>query len=59
VLKARKALKGMAAGELLRVLATDPKAVDDFAAFCEATGHLLVESRTGGEELMFVIERSA
>jgi tRNA 2-thiouridine synthesizing protein A len=57
VLKAQKALKAMAPGERLRVLATDPKAVQDFDAFCEATGHRLVERETGGEELVFVLER--
>jgi tRNA 2-thiouridine synthesizing protein A len=57
VLKAQKALKAMPPGERLRVLATDPKAVEDFDAFCAATGHRLVESDTGGEVLTFVLER--
>jgi tRNA 2-thiouridine synthesizing protein A len=57
VLKARKALQGMGPGERLRLLATDPKAVDDVAALCEATGHRLVESDIAGPELLFVIER--
>jgi len=50
VLRARKAMRDVAAGGLLEVRATDPAAVKDFAAFCEATGHALVESReeTGG-----------
>ena len=57
VLKARKALQGMAAGERLRLLATDPKATADIAALCEATGHRLVDSDSSGPELIFVIER--
>jgi tRNA 2-thiouridine synthesizing protein A len=44
VLKARKALKEMPPGEILEVLATDPGAVQDFAAFCETTGCELLES---------------
>jgi tRNA 2-thiouridine synthesizing protein A len=44
VLRTRKALAGLAAGALLEVRATDPAAVKDMAAFCEATGHELVES---------------
>ncbi len=44
VLKARKALKDVAAGGLLRVFATDPGAAKDFAHFCEATGCALVET---------------
>lgn len=44
VLKAKKALKTMAAGTTLRVIATDPGSVRDFAHFCDATGDALLES---------------
>ena len=37
VLKARKALKRLAPGATLEVLATDPAAVIDFKHFCETT----------------------
>ncbi|HET6468176.1 MAG TPA: sulfurtransferase TusA family protein, partial [Geminicoccaceae bacterium] len=50
VLKARKALMGLAPGACLRVLATDPTAPEDFRAFCESTGHRLVESAEAGGE---------
>ena len=33
VLKAKKALKDLAAGDTLRVMATDPGSVSDFSAF--------------------------
>ncbi|HLI21246.1 MAG TPA: sulfurtransferase TusA family protein, partial [Stellaceae bacterium] len=45
VLKARKALKGLAPGARMQVLATDPGAVDDFKHFCKTTGAKLVEQR--------------
>lgn len=41
VLKARKAMREVAPGGLLRVLATDPGAAADFKAFCDVTGHCL------------------
>ncbi|MBI4184280.1 MAG: sulfurtransferase TusA family protein [Proteobacteria bacterium] len=41
VLKAKKALKGLAPGATLAVLATDPASVKDFKAFCETTGNRL------------------
>jgi tRNA 2-thiouridine synthesizing protein A len=41
VLRARKALRDVAPGGLLTVLATDPAAPRDFRAFCEQTGHRL------------------
>ena len=57
VLKARKALKDVAAGGVLRVLATDPGAVRDFEAFCKTTGHRLLAHRVEGEVLIFEIEK--
>jgi tRNA 2-thiouridine synthesizing protein A len=42
VLKARKALQQLPPGGRLRVLATDPGAVGDFRALCEAAGHTLI-----------------
>lgn len=58
VLKARKALLGMAPGQRLRLLATDRKAIDDIAALCEASGDRVVESDVAGPDLVFVIERT-
>lgn len=46
VLRARKAMKAVAPGGLLEVHATDPEAPKDFEAFCETTGHALLESRS-------------
>ena len=43
VLKARKALRDVPPGGILSVLATDEGAVEDFPAFCEATGCELVD----------------
>ena len=42
VLRANRALRSMAPGDRLRVLATDRAAVADFQAFCRETGHALV-----------------
>jgi len=42
VLKARKRLKAMAPGKVLRVLATDPAAVIDMPHFCAESGHVLL-----------------
>jgi tRNA 2-thiouridine synthesizing protein A len=45
VLKARRALKPLAPGTVLEVLATDPGAVKDFAHFCTTTGCELLETK--------------
>ena len=58
VLRARKALKDVPAGETLQVLATDPGAVKDFEAFCRSTGHALLESRAEDGVYSFLIKRA-
>lgn len=44
VLKARRALKPLAPGAVLEVLATDPGAAKDFEHFCATTGCELIEA---------------
>ena len=58
VLRAKRALAALAPGALLDVEATDPAALKDFPAFCEMTGHVLLESRTEGDVHHFRIRRS-
>lgn len=48
VLKARKRLSQMAAGEVLRVRADDPAAVVDIPHFCAESGHELIGSEDDG-----------
>lgn len=55
ILKAKKALSEMRAGATLAVLATDAAAPKDFAAFCRASGHQLLESTETGETYRFLI----
>jgi tRNA 2-thiouridine synthesizing protein A len=57
VLKARKALLGLAAGQRLLVEATDKMAAIDVPHFCNEAGHSLVGAETSGETLRFLIER--
>ena len=57
ILRAKKALKDVAMGGTLQVLATDPGSVKDFEAFCRTTGNELVESKTEGNVFSFVIKR--
>ncbi len=56
VLKARKALSGLAPGSLLEVLASDPAAPEDFKALCLVSGHRLLAHRQDGEVHRFLIE---
>jgi tRNA 2-thiouridine synthesizing protein A len=58
VLKARKALSGMAPGAVLEVLVTDPAATLDFRHFAKQSGHALLLSEAEGEVLRFLLQRS-
>jgi tRNA 2-thiouridine synthesizing protein A len=53
VLKARRAMRDMADGDVLTVLATDPASYIDFRHFCDTTGHDLVEAREDEAEGVF------
>jgi tRNA 2-thiouridine synthesizing protein A len=58
VLRARKAMQKLSPGALLQVLATDPGTVKDMQAFCLASGHELVESRTQEDEFHFLLRKA-
>lgn len=57
ILKAKKALQDVPAGGTLEVWATDPGSVEDFTAFCRATGHNLREQDGQDGVFRFLIER--
>jgi len=58
ILRAKKALATMESGQSLLVLATDPGAPADFAAFCRQTGNqLLVSETTDDGKFRLVLKR--
>ena len=57
VLRARRALKPLAHGEVLRLLADDPAAARDIPAFCETTGHVLLAATTADDVMTFLIQK--
>lgn len=59
LLKAKKALNEMAPDGLLKVLATDPGSVRDFAVFSQQSGHALLESRQEGEVYIFMLRKKS
>ncbi|MEW7972663.1 MAG: sulfurtransferase TusA family protein [Candidatus Thiodiazotropha endolucinida] len=42
ILKTKKAIATLAAGDILEVTATDPGSVKDLDSFCSQTGHQMV-----------------
>jgi len=57
IVKTAQAVKTLASGELVEVLATDPGSQRDFVAWSRSTGHELVEQTTEGAVHRFVIRR--
>jgi TusA-related sulfurtransferase len=57
ILKAKKALAEMQAGEVLKVVSTDPGSMRDFQAFARQTGHELVEQTAAGEDFIHLLRR--
>jgi tRNA 2-thiouridine synthesizing protein A len=59
ILRAKKAIKAIALGDVLTVIATDPGSVKDFDAFCRQTGNTLVSSNQDGEVFTYEIRKTA
>jgi tRNA 2-thiouridine synthesizing protein A len=57
ILRAKKSLATLAAGQVLRIVATDQGSPKDFVDFCSKTGNELLASETSGEEFIFLIRR--
>ncbi|MBS9718723.1 sulfurtransferase TusA family protein [Pseudohalocynthiibacter aestuariivivens] len=57
VLKARKRLKAMESGQVLRLFADDPAAVVDVPHFCAEGGHTLVASERAGATQVYFIRK--
>ena len=57
VLRARKRLKAMAPGQVLRLLASDPAAVVDVPHFCTEAGHDLISMSEQPDGMAYLIRR--
>lgn len=58
LLKARQALKRLAVGQTLQVLATDPGSLRDFHAFARQSGHALLHAQEQDGEFHYLLQRS-
>ena len=58
VLRARKAMQKLRTGDVLKLIATDPGAVRDVDALCEATGHVLLGREDTAGEFVFRIRKA-
>ena len=57
IIKTKKAMDGMKAGEILKMVATDPGSVSDIQAWVKKTGQELLEQEKEGEKFVFYIRK--
>lgn len=58
ILKAKKALKNLNLGEILKVETTDPASEADFKAFVKQTGHKLLNIEKDEDIFCFFIQKN-
>jgi len=58
ILRAKKAINGLTAGQVLKIIATDPGSIKDFEAFCKQTGNELLSSAEADGAYEFMIKKS-
>jgi tRNA 2-thiouridine synthesizing protein A len=57
ILRTKKALTDMQAGQVLKVLSTDPGSVKDFQTFSKQTGHELMSHDEADKEFTFFMRK--
>lgn len=58
VLKARKRLKKMGKGQVLKMLADDPAAIVDVPHFCSEQGHKLLQQSVEGTIQIYFLQKA-
>jgi tRNA 2-thiouridine synthesizing protein A len=58
IVKTKKALAAMAAGQVLRVVSTDAGSVHDMPAFAEQGGHALLHSSQDNGQYVFLLKKA-
>jgi len=57
IIKTKKAIDGLASGDILKMIATDPGSVADVNAWCRRTGNELVHSEESAPEFVFFLRK--
>ena len=58
VLRSKKALDGMASGEVLHIISTDPASKNDIPSFAKATHNELLEAREEAGKFHYYIRKT-
>lgn len=52
-------IRRMAAGDVVRLVATDPSTTRDVVKFCDHLGHALLAQSVDGDDFVFYVRRKA
>ena len=58
IIKAKKEINGMDAGQILHIISTDPGAVKDFESFAKQTGNELLNSEEKENKFYFLLKKN-
>ena len=58
VIRLQNTAKALADGDILKVICTDPGALNDIPAWCRINGHSVLETRKDDKELIITIRLS-
>ena len=58
ILRTKKAINELAAGNVLKISASDPGSVRDMESFCRQTGNELVQSVREDDAFIFLVRKS-
>lgn len=59
VIRAQDAIKSLKTGDQLKVICTDPGALNDIPAWCRINGHIVVNKIHSEHEIIVIIEVAA
>ena len=57
VIRTQDAMRGLGAGDRLRVCCTDPGALNDIPTWCRLNGHRVVEAEDDGRRIIILVEK--
>ena len=58
IIKAKKEINGMDAGQILHIISTDPGAIKDFESFAKQTGNELLNSEEKDNKFYFLLKKN-
>jgi tRNA 2-thiouridine synthesizing protein A len=58
MVETNKAIKSLAAGDILQIIATDPGTRNDIPSWCKRTGNRLLDAQEDGKVYLYYVSKS-